>query len=226
MKVAAIIPALNEGPNIGAVVSELVELVDEVVVADNGSTDDTAGQATAAGAFVVHEARKGYGSACAAASAAATDRGADVLVYLDADGSSLPAEIQRVLDPVLDGSASLVLGSRTLGNIEAGAMGPHQRFGNAIAAALMRRLYDVAVTDLGPYRAIRSDVLAELDMTEMTFGWPTEMTVKVAKRGGTIVEVPVTWQARTQGDSKVSGTLKGSIVAGWQILSITVRHSR
>lgn len=225
-RVVAVIPALDEAGNIATVVAELLAEVDAVVVADNGSTDDTAAVAAAAGATVVSEPRRGYGYACAAGTAAALTAGADVVVYIDGDGSSIPAEVGALLTPIASGAADLVLGSRTLGRIENGAMPAHQRFGNTLSAWLMRLLYRIGVTDLGPYRAIRAELVASLDMTEMTFGWPTEMTVKCAKRGVTIVEVPVTWRRRGEGRSKVSGTLKGSVLAARYILGVTIRHAR
>ena len=223
--IAVIIPALNEEGNVADVVSNLrAESVDVVIVVDNGSDDATADVAAGAGAVVVSEPRRGYGYACAAGSAEALRQGATVLVYIDADQSSRADEISRLLMPLDDG-ADLVLGSRTRGTIEQGAMGPHQRFGNWLTAAIMRRLYDIDVTDLGPYRAIRGDLFGELDMREMTFGWPTEMMVKCARRQSLIVEVPVTWQSRYSGDSKVSGTIKGSALAAWFLLSVTVKHA-
>lgn len=225
-RTVAVIPALDEAGAIAAVVTELLAVVDLVVVADNGSTDDTAAVAAGAGAVVVSEPRRGYGYACAAGSAEALRLGADVVLYIDGDGSSVPAEAPAVLAPISDGTAGLVLGSRTLGHIDAGAMPAHQRFGNTLSAWLMRLLYRIPVSDLGPYRAIRADVLAELDMTEMTFGWPTEMTVKCANRGVAIHEVPVTWRRRGHGRSKVSGTVKGSILAARYILGVTIRHRR
>lgn len=224
--VAAVIPALDEAGNIAVVVAETLAVVDLVVVADNGSTDGTAAVAREAGAIVATEARRGYGFACAAGSVAAIGKGADVIVYLDGDGSTVPSEVVQVVGPVLAGEADLVLGSRITERLEPGAMPPHQRFGNWLSAWLMRRLYGIDVSDLGPFRAIRSELLTELSMTEMTFGWPTEMTVKTARRGATIVEVPVTWRRRGEGRSKVSGTVKGSILAARYILGVTVRHAR
>jgi len=228
-KVAVVIPALNEAGNVGSVVHGLraqeVDATITVVVTDNGSTDSTADEARAAGAIVVSEARRGYGWACAAGSAKAIELGVDAIAYIDADHSSLPDELGLLIEPWRSGQADLVLGSRALGTIAAGAMGAHQRFGNVLTAAIMRRLYRVTVTDLGPYRLIDTDLLVALDMTEMTFGWPTEMMVKSARRGARIVEIPVTWNARHSGDSKVSGTIKGSILAGWYLLSVTVKHA-
>ena len=224
MVTSVVIPALNEAGNItGVVVAARAQAVDEVIVVDNGSSDTTAAVAAAAGAVVVVETRRGYGYACAAGSAAALG---DILVYLDGDGSSLPAEMSRLSEPLRAGAADLMLGSRVLGHIAAGAMPPHQRWGNWLAASLMRGLYRVQVTDLGPYRAIRRDLLVALDMREMTFGWPTEMMVKVACRGARIHEVPVSCHARTWGCSKVGGSLRGSMLAAYQILSVTLRYAR
>jgi glycosyltransferase involved in cell wall biosynthesis len=224
--ITVVIPALDEAGNIAAVVASLLaQPIDRVVVVDNGSTDDTAAVATAAGADVIVEPRRGYGYACAAGSRAALESGTAVVVYIDGDQSSLATEIGRLLAPLASGEADLVLGSRVLGTVEAGAMGIHQRFGNWLTAAIMRRLYRVSVTDLGPYRAIRADLLASLAMSEMTFGWPTEMMVKSARRDARIVEVPVTWRTRKAGRSKVSGTIKGTILAGFHLLSVTVKYA-
>jgi glycosyltransferase involved in cell wall biosynthesis len=225
--VAVIIPALNEAGNIGALIADVwTQGVACVYVVDNGSTDATVILAQDAGATVIAEPRRGYGFACYAGAMAARRDGADWLVFIDGDYSSLPEELPRLLQPLREDSAELVLGSRTLGHIAAGAMLPHQRFGNWLSSRLMSRLYGVNVTDLGPYRAIHADLLAELNMQEMTFGWPTEMMVKVAKRHLRIVEVPVSWQVRRSGQSKVSGTLRGSILAAYYILGVTLRYAR
>ncbi len=226
MKTAVIIPALNEAGNIAALVREtFAQQVDCVIVVDNGSTDDTALLASRAGAAVISEPRRGYGFACASGTALAQHENMDVLVYMDGDFSSLPGEMKRLLDPLESDEADLVLGSRTLGHIASGAMLPHQRFGNWLSSRLMSRLYQVTVTDLGPYRAIRASLLQELQMQEMTFGWPTEMMVKTARMGGRIVEVPVSWHVRRSGQSKVSGTLKGSFLAAYYILGVTLRYA-
>jgi glycosyltransferase involved in cell wall biosynthesis len=223
--ISVIIPALNEAGNIRALVAEVIATIRaEVIVVDNGSTDATASEARAAGAVVVTETRRGYGYACAAG--VATARHADILIFLDGDYSFLPSDLPTLLRPIETDHADLVLGSRWLGHIEPGAMPPQQRFGNWLTARLMNRLYDLAVTDLGPYRAIRRDLIDLLDLREMTYGWPSEMLVKAARRHARIVEVPVQYRARRAGQSKVSGTVSGSLHAGWRILSVTLRHAK
>ena len=225
--IAVVIPALNEAGNIGSLVQDVRQIVPaHVIVADNGSTDGTASEARAAGAIVVSEPRRGYGYACAAGVAKAAEQNADIVVFLDADYSFLPAELPRLLLPILQDRADLVLGSRWLGHIAPGAMPPQQRFGNWLAARLMNRLYGLRITDLGPYRAIRTDLLLRLDMQEMTYGWPAEMLVKAARRGARIVEVPVSYHSRRAGQSKVSGTLRGTVLAARYILGVTLRYAR
>ncbi|MDH3680673.1 MAG: TIGR04282 family arsenosugar biosynthesis glycosyltransferase [Acidimicrobiia bacterium] len=224
--IAAVVPALDEGQNIAEVVRRTSQqCVADVIVVDNGSVDDTATVAAAAGATVVAEARRGYGYACAAGVAEARRRGAEIIAFLDGDLSSPPEELPSIVEPLLANRADLVLGSRVQGRIASGAMPTHQRIGNALSAWLLRRLYGLEVTDLGPFRAIRVDVLESLDMTEMTFGWPTEMTVKAARSGTRIEEVPVSWLRRSAGRSKVSGTVRGSILAARHIIGVTVRYA-
>jgi glycosyltransferase involved in cell wall biosynthesis len=225
---AIIIPALNEAGNIYRLVKSIqsIKIPDtliEPIVVDNGSSDDTAYQAKAAGAIVITESRRGYGYACSAGVAAAEHF--DFLVFIDADFSSDPEELPRILDPILTDRADLCLGSRELGDISPGAMPPHQRFGNQLVSWLMRILYGIHVTDLGPYRAIRRDILNQLNMQEMTFGWPTEMMVKAARQQLHFVEVPVSWNKRQAGRSKIGGTLKGTILAAWYILGVTLRYA-
>lgn len=225
MKTTVIIPALNEAGNIAELVKEIVaQSIHRVIVVDNGSTDSTGLVAQHAGADVVTEPRRGYGFACAAGVAAATE--AEALVFLDGDYSSLPSQLSLITAPLMEGRADLVLGSRVLGHIAPGAMLPQQQFGNAVAAALMRWLYGLRVTDLGPFRAIRRDTLLSFNMQEMTFGWPTEMTVKAARRHLRIVEVPVSFHPRRAGQSKVSGTVRGTLLAGYHILNVTLRYAR
>jgi glycosyltransferase involved in cell wall biosynthesis len=227
MRVGVVIPVLNEEGNLGPLIHECTAAdADLVVVADNGSTDDSSLEAEEAGALVVHEARRGYGYACAAGASATLEHGAEVLVFIDGDRSSVPSEMRTLLAPILNGTADLVLGSRSLGTIAPGAMPAHQRFGNWLSARLMRRLYGVVATDLSPYRAIRADLFVSLEMTEMTFGWPTEMMVKSANASAKLMEVPVSWLPRAEGRSKVSGTLKGSVLAARHIIGVTVRNAR
>jgi glycosyltransferase involved in cell wall biosynthesis len=228
VRIVAVIPALNEAPSIGMVVRGLLAhhagVLHQIVVVDNGSTDGTAAIALEAGATVVSEPRRGYGYACLAGVRAA--EGAEIVVLVDGDAADDPADLPRVLGPLLDGTADLVVGSRALGAREPGSMTPHQVFGNWLAATLMRRLYGVAVTDLGPFRAIRRADLLALEMREMTYGWSVEMMVKAARRGLRYQEVPVTYRRRAGGVSKVAGTIGGSVRAGWCILSTTFRYCR
>ena len=226
--VIVVIPALDEEANIAAVVTDVLAEPDvsSVVVVDNGSTDRTGEVAKEAGAVVVVEPRRGYGYACAAGSREATVRNADVIVTIDGDGSSRASEIGRVVEPILAGGADLVLGSRMRGDIAPGAMPAHQLAGNRVISLLMRRLYGIDVTDLGPFRAVDTTTFASLDMREMTFGWPTEMMVKTAVAGRRIVEVPVSWDRREGGKSKVGGTIKGSMLATADIVRVTFRYAR
>ena len=226
-RIVAVIPALNEAPSIGQVVRGLLVqrniTFKRIVVVDNGSSDNTADIARDAGATVVSERRRGYGYACHAGVLAADM--ADVIVLLDGDAADDPSDLSRVLAPLVSGSADLVVGSRTLGAREPGSMTPHQIFGNWLAATLMRRLYGTAVTDLGPFRAIRREHLIGLEMREMTYGWSVEMMVKAARAGLRYQEVPVSYRRRI-GVSKVAGTVSGSVRAGWCILSTTFRYWR
>lgn len=226
-RIAAVIPALNEAGAIQRVVEGLraqrTVPLHEVIVVDNGSTDGTGEVARRAGATVVREERRGYGRACYAGMLAAKD--ADVLVLLDGDAADDPGDLPRVLAPLLRGDADLVVGSRALGSRERGSMTPHQVFGNRVAAHLMRALYGVRVSDLGPFRAIRRADLLALEMREMTYGWSVEMMVKAARLDYRYCEVPARYQRRV-GVSKVGGTLRGSVWAGWCILSTTLRYAR
>jgi glycosyltransferase involved in cell wall biosynthesis len=226
VKVALIIPARNEEAPLPGVLDEIpAGDVDWVIVVDNGSTDGTAQVARQRDALVVHEPRAGYGYACAAGARTAAVQGAEVLVFLDADGSFDPAQVSDLLGPIRAGQADLVLGSRPAGGMEPGAMPLHARFGNWLVARLMRWLYGLYVTDLGPYRAVRVDLLARLGMREMTFGWPTEMMVKAARHGARVVEVPVRYRVRRGGRSKVSGTIRGTLMATQAILVVTLRYA-
>jgi len=216
--VDAIIPALDEESSIGLVLAALPPgLIRRVVVVDNGSIDATAAVARSHGALVAREPRRGYGAACLRGIEAIAKDPPDVVLFLDADLSDDPAEAGEVLRPILNGSADLVVGSRTLGKREPGALAPHARFGNWLATRLLRVLYGARYTDLGPFRAIRYEALRALGMADRNYGWTIEMQVKAARAGLRHAEVPVRYRRR-MGRSKISGTLKGSAMAAVKIL--------
>ncbi len=223
MKIAVIIPALEEEAAIGQVVREALPLADRVIVADNGSTDQTAARARAAGAQVVFETRKGYGFACLKAMREVGD--AEVVVFMDGDYSDYPQEMGLLVKPIAAGDADLVIGSRIRGKRERGALLPHALAANLFFSLALRLTCGLAVTDIGPFRAIRADRLFSLDMQEGTFGWTIEMMIKAAKRGLRVVEVPVSYRKRI-GHSKVSGSLWASLQAGAKMLQTTWRYSR
>jgi glycosyltransferase involved in cell wall biosynthesis len=223
MRVSLIIPALNEAECIPPLLAEIpLGLVQEVIVVDNGSSDGTGEAASAAGALVVREERRGYGYACAAGVAASTG---DVLVFMDGDGSFVPQEAAALLAPIQAGEADFVLGSRMLGGMTPGAMPPHQLFGNKLIARLLRLLYGLHLTDLGPFRAIRRELLLALEMREGTYGWPVEMMVKAARRRARTVERPVSYRPRFAGESKVGGAVVGTILATQRIFRVTFRYA-
>jgi glycosyltransferase involved in cell wall biosynthesis len=225
VRVAVIIPALNEEAVIARVLSEVPrEIVEQVIVVDNGSTDGTAEQAAAAGATVVQEERRGYGYACAAGVASA-GKEFDVLAFMDGDGSDDAAQLPNLLAPLQAGKADLVLGSRVLGPAQRGALLPHQRLGNSLTTGLIRLLYGQRLTDLPPFKAVRSATLSGLGMSEMTYGWTIEMIVKSARKKLPIVEVPVSTRPRMGGKSKVSGTLKGTVLAAYYMLGTTLKYA-
>ncbi len=226
-RIAAVIPALDEALSIARVVEGLrrhrLLASGEIIVVDNGSADGTGEIARAAGARVVREERRGYGYACLAGVLAARD--AEVVVLLDGDAADDPDDLPRLLEPLLGGEADLVVGSRTRGSRARGSMTWQQIFGNKLAAFLMRALYGVRVSDVGPFRAIRREDLLALEMREMTYGWPSEMIVKAARAGYRYREVPVRYRRRV-GVSKVGDTLVGSLKVGWRIISTILRYSR
>jgi len=221
MRVAIVIPARNEAAALGHVLADLPRaLVHELIVVDNGSTDGTAEVAGRAGARVVSEPTPGYGRACLAG-LAAMDPGVEIVAFLDADYSDDPRELSQLLKPIAEGRADLVIGSRTA-RAEPGSLTLQQRFGNRLACALMRWLFGVRYTDLGPFRAIRREALERLAMRDKAFGWTVEMQAKAARLGLRIVEVPVRYRRRI-GRSKISGTLSGTVRAGAAILSTIVK---
>ena len=219
MWVSVVIPALNEEEPIGEVVREVIAtgIPREVVVVDNGSTDLTAECARNAGARVV-SAPRGYGRACAAGVAVVSDE-CDVLVFLDGDGSDVPRFIPALVGPIISGAHDFVIGSRTRGKREPGSMNAQQIFAGHLAGLLIRALYGVRYTDMSPFRAIRRDSFQTLGMGEETYGWNLEMQMKAARTGLRILEVPVDHRRRRGGESKVSGTLRGTFVASFRILT-------
>lgn len=219
-KVAVIIPALNEEQGIGKIVAALPNWLDEIIVVDNGSRDRTSDVARAAGARVLLEPRRGYGLACLKGIAHLD--APDVLVFLDGDYSDYPQEMHRLVDPIAGGEADLVIGSRVLGRRETGALTLQARFGNWLACTLMRIFWRTRYTDLGPFRAIRFSEFTRLGMCDPNYGWTVEMQIKAARLGLRAREVPVSYRRRL-GKSKVSGTFRGVIGAGWKILFVIFR---
>ena len=215
-RISVIIPVFNEQDAIEKVIGDIPShLPTEIIVVDNGSTDQTAKLAAAMGARIVRENRRGYGSACLAGIAATNNP--DIVVFLDGDYSDHPNEMPDLIAPILENQADLVIGSRVLGNSEPGALMIQARFGNRLATSLIKILFGVSYTDLGPFRAIRYRALMDLNMRDKTFGWTVEMQVKAAKQTLKIQEMPVSYRKRI-GVSKITGTLKGTLKAGWKIL--------
>ncbi len=218
--VKVIIPAFNEEESIGLVINDIPkDIVDEVIVVNNGSTDKTDRQALDAGATVLKEPQRGYGAACLKGIEYLKKDGnqPDILVFMDGDYSDYPEEITSLLTPIKESNKDLVIGSRVLGNLEKGAMTPQQVFGNWLSTKLLKLIYGVNYTDLGPFRAIKFSRLLELEIIDQNFGWTVEMQVKAAKLKYSYAEVPVNYRKRI-GFSKISGTIKGSILAGHKIL--------
>jgi glycosyltransferase involved in cell wall biosynthesis len=222
VRVSVIIPTHNEAQAIGRVLAELSSnLITEVIVIDSNSTDGTPDLARRMGAQVIQEPRRGYGRACL--TGLANTQNPDVVVFLDGDYSDRPSELPIILAPIIEGRADITLGSRLASKGNAGALPWHQSFGNRLAAGLIRFLYGVKISDLGPFRAGRADALHALSLEETTYGWAVEMIVKGAIAGFRIVEVPVSYYPRI-GESKISGTLRGTLGAAWFILSRIVRY--
>ncbi len=226
VRVSVVIPTHNEAESIGRVLADLQsesapDIVTEVLVVDSNSTDGTAEIASRMGARVLHEPRRGYGRACLTGLANATTP--DVVVFLDGDYSDRPAELPLLLAPIIEGCADITLGSRLGKQRISGALPWHQTFGNRLAAFLIRFLYGLKISDLGPFRAARADVLRQLGLQETTYGWAVEIILKGTLGGFRIVEVPVSYYPRI-GKSKISGTLKGTVGAAWFILSLIVRY--
>jgi glycosyltransferase involved in cell wall biosynthesis len=222
VRVSVIIPTHNEAQAIERVLADLPsDLTTEVIVVDSKSTDGTPEIAARFGARVLQEPRRGYGRACLTGLAAANSP--DVVVFLDGDYSDRPSELPLLLAPITEGRADITLGSRLHGRNSAAALPWHQVFGNRLAVRLIRLFYRLNISDLGPFRAARADVLRQLALEETTYGWAVEMILKGALAGFRVVEVPVSYYPRI-GKSKISGTLKGTVGAGWFILSLIVRY--
>ncbi len=222
MRVSIIIPTHNEAQAIVHVLEDLPrDIVTEVIVVDSNSSDGTPEIAAKMGARVIREPRRGYGRACL--TGLANTNSPDVVVFLDGDYSDRPSELPILLAPIADGRADITLGSRLRAQRTLGALPWHQAFGNRLAATLIRLLFGLNISDLGPFRAGRADVLRTLSLEEMTYGWAVEMILKGAIAGFRVVEVPVSYHPRI-GKSKISGTLKGTAGAAWFIFSLIVRY--
>jgi glycosyltransferase involved in cell wall biosynthesis len=222
MRVSVVIPTHNEAQAIGRVLADLpADLIAEVIVVDSNSTDGTPEIAANLGARVLNEPRRGYGRACLSGLVSANSP--DVVVFLDGDYSDRPDELPLLLAPIADDQADITLGSRLGKQTVRGALPRHAALGNRLAANLIRVLYGLNISDLGPFRAGRADVLRRLDLQEDTYGWAVEMILKGAREGYRIVEVPVSYYPRI-GKSKISGTVKGTVGAAWFILSLIVRY--
>ncbi len=224
--IAVIIPAFNEENSVGKVVNDIPKKwVKEIIVANNNSNDLTPINARNAGAIVVDEPVQGYGNACLKGMAYLVEHNItpDIVVFLDADYSDFPEELIELVQPIINDNVDMVIGSRALGDKEKSSMTPQQIFGNWLATFLIKHLYKVEFTDLGPFRAIKYDSLLKLDMKDKTYGWTVEMQVKAAKQNMKCTELPVSYRVRI-GKSKVSGTLKGTIMAGYKIITTIFKY--
>ncbi|NEN24475.1 glycosyltransferase family 2 protein [Cryomorpha ignava] len=222
-----VIPAFNESEAVGLVVRDIPkELVRNIVVVDNNSSDNTRAVAESAGAIVIAEGKQGYGAACLKGLSylASLAEKPDIVVFLDADYSDYPQEMFQLVAPILDGEAELVIGSRSLGNREKGAMMPQQVFGNWLATTMMKYLYGAKFTDLGPFRAITWRALQEINMKDQDYGWTVEMQVKALKLDISYAEIPVKYRKR-KGVSKITGTIKGTVMAGYKIILTILRYA-
>ncbi len=225
-KIVVIIPAYNEENSIARVIKDLpADMVDEVIVVNNNSNDETDVNAANAGATVLHEERPGYGYACLKGIEYIRQllHAPDIVVFIDADYSDHPEELPLLINPIIYQGMDMVIGSRALGKKEKGSMTPQQVFGNWLATRLMKRLYNVHYTDLGPFRAIRYSRLLEIDMQDTTYGWTVEMQLKAAKLQMKTTEVPVKYRKRI-GFSKISGTVKGTVMAGYKIITTIFKY--
>jgi len=224
--IAIVIPALNEEDALRHLLPEIPQTFARwVIVVDNGSTDETASVAQSAGAVVVKEAQRGYGRACLSGFQKACELGAELVIFMDGDGSDDPADLTLMLKPIWEGRADFVVGSRVSKNAEPGAVPPQARLGNWLVSGLIRLRLGTHVHDIGSFRALPCSVLETLEMREMTYGWPVEMVVKAARAGYRIAEVPLHYRLRSHGRSKVAGTIKGSVKAAYFMLKTTLRYT-
>ena len=225
MRVALVIPVIDEGATIAGVVRAVPrEVIDEIIVVDGGSRDDSVAAARAVGARVIVEPRAGYGAACLVGVAAAGD--CAVIAFIDGDGSDDPADLRRLVAPIIAGDRDFVIGSRTRGKREPGSMGAHQILAGRLAGLAMRALYGVRYSDMGPLRAIRRDALEKLGMREMTYGWNLEMQMRAARAKLRILELSVAHRRRAGGASKVAGSLRGTLRASWNLATTLVRVAK
>ena len=219
--VRVIIPALNEEESIGKVIADIPDFVDEVIVVDNGSDDDTISKAESAGATVLSENEIGYGAACLKGIDYAKDK-TDIIIFLDGDYSDYPSEMNLIVEPIINENYDFVLGSRIIGKHSKDALLPQAVFGNKLASFLIKLFWGYTFTDLGPFRAITTDSLLKLNMVDRNYGWTVEMQIKAAKRKLKSKEVPVSYRKRI-GESKVTGTIKGTVKASIKILYVIFR---
>ena len=224
-EVTVVIPALNEAASIGRVLKEIPRSIDRVIVVDNGSDDDTAAVARAFGASVVSEPRTGYGTACQAGIKAAGEEGCDLIAFMDADYSDYPADLEKVIKPVAEGRADLVIGVRVAPPHQPPPLPPHQRFGNWLICRVIRSVYGIPCTDLGPMRCIRRTALERLQMVDRDYGWTVEMQLKAARMGLRVIETPVRYRKRI-GTSKISGTIRGTLGAAGKIFYWIVKLAK
>ncbi len=225
-KICVIIPAFNEENSIAKVIADIpVGLVNEVIVINNNSNDNTEINARNAGATVLHEKRPGYGYACLKGIEyiKQLQTAPDIVVFIDADYSDHPEEMPLLLQPIMNDRMDMVIGSRALGKKESGSMTVQQIFGNWLATRLLKNIYGVRYTDLGPFRSIRYDKLLEINMQDTTYGWTVEMQLKAAKLKMKVTEVPVNYRKRI-GFSKISGTVKGTVLAGYKIITTIFKY--
>ena len=225
-KVAIVIPALNEEEALRRLLAELPHNFTQwVIVVDNGSTDATAAVAQRSGALVVSEPIRGYGRACLKGFKTACSLGAEIVIFMDGDGSDDPTDLPMMLKPVSEGHADFVIGSRVSELAERGAVAPQARLGNWLVSRMIHLLYGVRFRDIGSFRVVRCSLLDALKMREMTFGWPVEMLIKAARAHYRIVELPIHYRHRSHGRSKVAGTITGSVKAAYYMLSTTLRYA-